>query len=122
MKSLLVSCATVLSIGFIGCLFLTNPGQEDYEEYATEQMIFYVKDKICSDHRGTVFLQRYCQTLVDSSREQLGRFLSQKTQRHNYLLFSIYRTDLLLPGIMPRFQFQTIGILQNFYTFESDQI
>ncbi len=122
MKSLLFNCVTALSIGFIGCLCLTNPGQEDYQDYATDQIVFYVKDKICSERGSAIFLRRYCHTLVDTSRKQLVRFLSQKTQRHNYLLFSVYSTDILLPGILPRFQFKTIGILENFYIFESDQI
>ena len=122
MKALVLGCGGVILMGFIGCLVLTNPGQSDYEEYASDQLVYYVKDRVCYDRGVAVLLQRYCQTLVDSSRKQLGHFLSQKTERNNYLFFSIYKTDLFVPGLFPRYQFETIGILENFYTYESDQI
>jgi len=122
MKSLVFGCAGVLLIGFIGCLILTNPGESDYDDYAAEKLVFYVKDKICLEQGVGVFLQRYCRTLLDSSRKQLGHLISQKTQRHNYLLFSVYSTDLSLPAPIPRYQFETIAILENFYTYESDRI
>ncbi len=122
MRFLALGIGGSLLVTFIGCMILTNPGQSDYEDYASEKLVFYLKDKICLEKGISLFLQRYCHTLVDTSRKQLGQFLSQKTQRHNYVFFSIYKTDLLFPAPIPRYQFETIGILENFYTYESDRV
>ena len=120
MKSIVFSCGGALLLGLTSCLALTNPGQSDYEEYASKKLVFYVKSEVCSNHRVSMFLNRYCQTLVDSSRIQLGHFLSQATQRQNFLLFSIYKTEIFLPGILPRYEVDTLGIMDKFYTYNSD--
>ena len=122
MRGLVCSVSGFFLLVLIGCMVITNPSQRDYEDYASEKLVFYIKERVCLEPKVNVLLQRYCNTLIDTSRKQFANFLSQKTQRHNYLLFSIYKTDLSLPAPIPRYQFETIAILENFYTYESDRI
>lgn len=107
---------------------IANPGKEDYEQYATDELAIYAKDNVCpkvSEELGQELggvLQSYCKSLIDSARPQIRLLISQQTTQHNYLLFSIYETELALPSPIPSYHFETIGILQNFYTYQAEEI
>jgi hypothetical protein len=105
-------------------MVITNPSKHDYEVYATDALSFYLKDRVCSQAPsgfGTV-VQSYCKTLVDTGRPQIKKIISTATTQHNFLLFSIYETELSLPPLVPTYQFQTIGVMQNFYTYEAQKL
>ncbi|ACK67037.1 conserved hypothetical protein [Rippkaea orientalis PCC 8801] len=112
---------TLATIG--GLMIITNPGQNDYENYATEALTFYLKDEVCPQAPSELggFLISYCKTLVDTGRPQIQKVISNKTIRQNYLLFSIYETELSLPSPVPSYQFGTIGALRQFYTYEAQE-
>ncbi len=107
-----------------GMLIVTNPGQREYEAYATDALSTYLKQEVCNqvaqELRGA--LTSYCKTLVDTGRPQIQQIIAQKTIRANYLLFSIYETKLWMPSPVPSYQFTSLGIFEQFYTYEADEL
>ena len=115
----------VITLGVLGgLLFATNPGQKDYEDYAAITLSTYLKDDICKQGNGKLgeFLTSQCKSLVDVSRPQLQEFISTKTERRNFLVFSIYETNLALFESLPSYRFQTVGLLQQFYTYDHEEL
>ncbi|MGK7939765.1 MAG: DUF4359 domain-containing protein [Crocosphaera sp.] len=113
----------VSAIGLGTGMVLTNPGQHDYESYATHTLTTYLKQEVCSQNSGGLgsFLSSHCKTLVDTGKPHLQKVISNKTIRQNYLLFSIYETELLLPSPVPNYEFETIGAFRQFYTYQADK-
>ncbi len=126
MKALqvLVLIGGVALMGVGSLMTVTNPGQNDYEDYATETLTGYLKKEVCTqaplDLGG--LLQNYCKTLVDTGRPQIQQIIARATRRHNYLLFSIYETQLSFPSPVPSYQFETIGAFAQFYTYEAERL
>lgn len=118
---ILISSAAILSLG--GVMSITNPRREAYQTYAAETLSIYLKEEVCADAPQTLggFLQRQCNNLVDMGQEPMKELIAQSTQRHNYILFSIYETELSLISGLPSYQFKTIGIFQNFWTYEQKE-
>ena len=116
----------ISGIGLIGLgtsMVLTNPGQTRYESYATDTLTLYLKQEVCSQASGGLgsFLASHCKTLVDTGKPHLQQVIAKKTIRQNYLLFSIYETELFLPYPVPNYEFGTIGVFQQFYTYQADK-
>ena len=114
---LLIGGVAFLSLG--GLLTLTNPGNKQYEEFATEQLIQYLKDNVCqqtSSDLGEAIKSQMCHLMVDTGKKQLPKLIAQTTQRHNYILFSTYQTELYL------YSFDTIGIFNHFYVMSVDKL
>lgn len=114
------STAKVIFFIAIGILMVTNPGKAKYEDYASEALKSHLKDRVCQD--VTEILTNPCTILVDIARPQLAMAISKKTQRKNFLLFSIYQTDLSIPTTLPDYQFGTVAILDYFYTYQADKL
>lgn len=123
MKNILrVGAIALAGVGIL--LALSNPGKKAYQEYATEQLGKYLKEKVCEDAPqigGGNFLRHQCQTLVDTSRPQMEQLISSQTKRNNFLLFSIYQSDLSLAAPLPSYHVQTLGILHNFYIYKAEK-
>lgn len=108
---------------------LTNPGKDTYEIYAVEQLSTYLKQEVCTQApkgldilpQNPEFLQRQCQSLVDTGQPQIRQLISQTTERQNLIFLSIYRTDLNIGSFVPRYKFETVGIFQKFYTYQAKQ-
>jgi hypothetical protein len=105
-------------------MIITNPSQHDYEVYATDALSFYLKDRVCTQASTDFgsFVQSYCKTLVDTGQPQIKTIISTATTQHNFLIFSIYETELALPAPVPSYGFQTIGVMQNFYTYQAEKL
>jgi hypothetical protein len=115
----------LITLGMLGgLLIVTNPGQKAYEDYAAITLSTYLKEDICKKGDGNLgeFLASQCKSLVDVSRPQLQEFISTKTQRRNFLVFSIYETNLALFESLPSYRFQTVGLLQQFYTYDHEEL
>lgn len=100
-------------------LILTNPSSKKYEEFATEQLVVYAKENVCSpksDNLEEAIKSQVCNLMVDTGRSQVPRLIQETTQRKNYLLFSVYETDLFV------YQFETIGVFNNFYIVDVRKI
>jgi hypothetical protein len=116
---ILLSSIAVIGVGSV--MAITNPRPQAYQKYAAEKMGIYLKEEVCTDAPKTLgdFLERQCNNLVDSGQKPLQEMIAQSTERHNYFLCSIYETNLTLMAGLPNYHFKTIGIFQNFLTYES---
>jgi hypothetical protein len=109
---------------FGGMMVATNPGQTDYETYASDALSTYLKQEVCTQVAQELggFLTSYCKTIVDTGKPQIRQIIGRRTVRANYLLFSIYETEISLPSPVPSYQFGTIGVLDNFYTYQAEEL
>lgn len=123
MKSLkpLTAISLVFVAGLATVMAIANPDASTYEEYAVEKLTTYLKDDVCSQV-PQVFgsLVQNCTSLIESNRPQIQQIIARSTQRQNFILFSIYRTNLSISSVVPLYRFQTIGIMQNFYTYSAE--
>jgi Domain of unknown function (DUF4359) len=111
-------------IGGLGVVMaLTNPDRAAYEVYATQRLADYIKDEVCSQAPNLfgIVLQRNCGDLIDSSSPVIQRLVANNTKRQNLILFSIYTTDLSVGGVIPAYRFQTVGAIQNFFTYSAQK-
>lgn len=102
---------------------LTNPSQSDYEEYALVQLTDYLKNNVCTEVSKSLgkFLQRQCTILVDTGRPRLKRMIADNTYQYNFIIFSIYNTDLSISPLLPGYEFKTLGIFQKLYIYEAEK-
>jgi len=102
-----------------GILMFTNPNSIKYEKFATEELVKYAKENICpakSANLEEAIKSQVCNVLIDTGKNKIPKLIASNTLRGNYLLFSIYRTNLYL------YQFETIGIFNNFYVIGADKV
>jgi len=102
-----------------GVLAATNPQQNKYEQFASEQLTLYAKENICqatSPGIDQVIRSQMCHMMVETGKAQIPRVVRETTTRNNYFLFSIYDTNLYF------YKFRTIGIFNNFYVLDIDQL
>lgn len=116
-----VSFAALVSLGT--AMAMTNSGQEDYEQFATEELSAYLNENVCDQTKssGFDFLQQPCKEILQSIQPQLQTIISQGTQRQNYLLFSIYKTELSIASFLPSYEFETLGAFQSFYIYKAER-
>lgn len=113
----------VALVGLGVSMALTNPAKESYQEYAVETLSTYLKDEACMQ-APSVFgnaLRSQCKSLVDTGRPQIEQIIAQSTQQHNFIFFSVYRTDLEIGPFIPAYQFDTLGVFQNFYIYRAEE-
>ncbi len=119
-----ISIGGIIAIGIGAIAFLTNPGEQKYQQYADATLKTQLKDKVCtqvSEDLG-VWLEGQCHILVNTASPYLVQVLRQQTKRQNFLLFSIYQADLVLPPPLTNYHLATIGVLGNFYTYQAEKL
>lgn len=123
MNSRLIGIGGIMSIGLGALAFLTNPQQQDYREYAAHTLNIHLKE-FCrkSNNLPGQWLQNHCYVLVDTARPYLAATIDTHTLRHNFLLFSIYQTNLPVPTSLADYQIETIGIFNNFYIYKTEEL
>ncbi|MDM9384455.1 DUF4359 domain-containing protein [Chlorogloeopsis sp. ULAP01] len=129
-------------VGVIGLIVLgvvmtqTNPTQVEYEEYAEQRLTNYLKTNVCKKTPKILenLIRFNCKKVVDSARPQIRELIAENTARQDFVIFSIYRTDLSLnsvtPGVnldsllpsTPGYQFETLGAFDQFYTYKAEQL
>lgn len=112
-----IGILTLLGVG--GVMALTNPQQDAYEAYAIEQIANRAKDecnKAPAGFRGV--LQEPCRAAIAAAKPQIRLLLRTATTRQNFVLFSIYKSDLSEPALNFQAQVETIGIFNHFYTYK----
>ena len=120
-KNLGIGGIIAISIGAIA--FLTNPGEQQYLQYADATLKTKVKDKVCaqvSQDLG-VWLEGQCHLLINTASPYIAEVIVQQTRRDNFLLFSIYQTDLPLPPPLSSYHLETIGVFGNFYIYQAQK-
>ena len=105
------------ALGAGALLVLSNPGEQDFESFAGEQLVELAGDELCNSD-GLPLMARLvvqnCPQLIRSQRGVLGRLAAAASHRYNLGLFSLYSTQLggvqLMPGVsIPRYQALTLA-------------
>jgi hypothetical protein len=104
----------------LGTLFvLTNPGQKQYEEFATETLVTYLRDNVCQQNSQSLeeaLKSNMCYMMLNTGKGQIPKIIESTTKRHNYLLLSVYETNLYL------YRVETIGVFNHFVIMSFDKI
>ncbi|HEY9760930.1 MAG TPA: DUF4359 domain-containing protein [Trichocoleus sp.] len=108
----------------LGGMAITNPPLPAYEAYAVAQISTYAESQLCQDIPAALqFLQGQCSDLLRQHQTALQNIIHERTQRHNFLLFSLYETTFAIPGleILPAYQVNTLGIFNQFFIYRATQ-
>lgn len=122
--SILISSTVV--VGVASAMAITNPSREAYKSYAADKMQAYLKTEVCPSEVPEMLISA-CKSAIDIGEKPMQKLIEQSTERHNYLLFSIYETNLSLggnlpiPTNLPSYEFRTLGIFQNFWIYQSQE-
>jgi hypothetical protein len=105
-----------------GIMGMTNPPRQEYLSYASQQLAHEIKKSICNQSKvpdvlGNIAdsLVSVCQTVVTSQRHNIERFIDNATKRDNFLILSVYTTEI------DGRTYQSIGAFGNFLTFPPSQ-
>jgi len=97
---------TVLALGggvTGAALAFTNPGLEEFEGFAGDQLAELAVEEVCAK-RLPMPLQlaiQNCPELIRSQHKVLGDLARRNTRRQNFGLFSLYRTQIGGPSVLP---------------------
>jgi len=126
------SLGTAIVTGLLVSVALTNPSESEYQEYATKRLTDYLEQEACPQAPKVwgKSLKQECQKLIDSNQSEIRKIIANSTEHHNFILFSIYKTDLsiskiapFLPAtLLPSYQFGTLALGKQFYTYQSERI
>ncbi len=105
--ALLVGAATLV-------LVWENPAPGQCQTYGAHQIALWAQRRVCGRKQPP---SPRCLDLTALVTARLSPAIRQNTQRHNFLLFSIYTTTFALPPVVPTYHFSTLAILGNFYTY-----
>jgi hypothetical protein len=122
-NSLILKILKFSLIVLITILLVTNPGSDQYELYASTRLTNYFKKDLCRQVTEQVSeqLRSPCHILINTALPQIKIALRKNTQQKNFFLFSIYQTRLTISPITPEYHFGTIGILNRFFTYQTEQ-
>ncbi len=101
----------------------TNPSQAEYEEYAVRRLAKYLKTDVCKKTTNLLenLINLNCEKLVDSVNPQMQEVIARTTKRQNYIIFSVYYTDLKLNSWIPSYRFETVGAFDQLYTYTAEE-
>ncbi|WP_373542200.1 DUF4359 domain-containing protein [Chamaesiphon sp.] len=111
----------LILLGILGCgLGLTNPGSAGYESYAVDRVGDLARSECSRAAAGVgIAIEGACQAAIATYTPQLRPLLAATTTRQNWILFSIYRSDISIPEVRFNARVESIGILNNFFTYKS---
>ena len=122
MKFIPIALATLGTLG--GILFVTNPKQDAYAEFAAGKLVDTLESEVCQvDSLGTWLgkigqgIGEACELAVQSGRtagsDEIQSFISAKTETQNYQFFTIYTTETSVKTV------KFIGVLNQFIPLET---
>jgi hypothetical protein len=123
----------IVLVGTAAALGVTNPSPDRYADFATTNATHYLETKVCTHKLPLVgnSFQDECIKIAQSPemRTKIRESMTRNTQRQNYILFSIYQTQLnahdllpILPGdLFPQYQAKTLGILNFFHILSTEK-
>ncbi|MGJ5630909.1 DUF4359 domain-containing protein [Nostoc sp. CALU 1950] len=126
MKPLTIIAYTGAAAGFAALgvtMAKTNPSQVEYEKYAVQRLSEYLKTDVCKNTTNIIenLIRFNCDKLVDSANPQIQEIIARTTERQNYMIFSVYRTDLKISSWIPSYKFETVGAFDQFYTYTAEE-
>jgi Domain of unknown function (DUF4359) len=112
-------------VGLGVAMAVTNPSQANYEAFATQKLTQYLQENTCAE--AGELLRDTCNKLVRENQSEIQEIIAVNTQRENFWLLSLYRTDLsvgqLLPPVvgsfLPSYHFETVGLFSGFHVVEA---
>ncbi|MBZ8182776.1 DUF4359 domain-containing protein [Oscillatoria salina] len=127
-----VAAIAGVTLGGLGVsMALTNPSRDAYEEYAAAQLSAYLKQEVCTQAPQQLqdilpselgnSLESECKTLVDTVRPQMKAIVGRSTERQNFIVFSIYRTNLSVGLLVPNYEFETLAIFDQFIIYQAQK-
>ncbi|NET01701.1 MAG: DUF4359 domain-containing protein [Sphaerospermopsis sp. SIO1G2] len=120
----IIASAGVAGFAVLGLTMAnTNPQQKEYEEYAVDKLTTYLKTDFCQKTPNFLqnLIQFNCNQLVDSVNPQIKEIVTATTKRQDYLIFSVYTTNLKIDNLIPGYQFETVGAFDSFYTYKAEK-
>ena len=117
--SAIVSGCALAVLG--GALAITNPGQDAYEAFATHAAIDYLKVEVCAKAPTAFGLQKLCQSELESNQAKITKIITDGTQRQNFVLFSLYTTDLSISPDLPSYHVESVGVLGQFIIYKTQK-
>lgn len=101
-------------------LALTNPDRDAYENYAVD-LVGQLGREQCDRAPGGfgVVLQGPCQAAIESFKPKLRPLLAATSRRQNFLVFSLYKSELSIPSVNLNLSMESIGICNNFFTYKA---
>lgn len=106
---------TILGLG--GIMAATNPSDETYEEYATAKLTQYLDENVCAD---AGFLKEQCTNLLVAGQEQLKQEITKRTEKQNWFILTIYKTELSASFIpfVPSYHVETLGAFNSLHIYK----
>ncbi|KAB8335617.1 DUF4359 domain-containing protein [Scytonema tolypothrichoides VB-61278] len=120
----IITCLGVVGVAVLGMAMAnTNPSQGKYEEYAVQRLSEYLKSNVCKKSQNPLenLIQMNCDKLLEAANPRMREIISISTEKQDFLIFSVYRTDLKLNDWVPSYKFETVGALENFYTYNAQK-
>lgn len=104
-----------------GLLAATNPGPTAYNEFATQAAIAYLKGEVCAKAPSVFGLQKLCQSELESNQAKIKKIISDGTQRQNFVVFSLYMTDLSISPDLPSYHVESVGVCGQFILYKTQK-
>jgi hypothetical protein len=101
----------------------TNPSQAEYEDYAVQRLTQYLRSDVCKKTQGFIesLINFKCEKVVESISPQMRGIIAGTTKQQDFLIFSVYRTDLKINSGIPSYKFETVAAFNNFYTYSAKE-
>lgn len=115
----IVGGCVLVAIG--GLLAATNPGQAAYEEFAAQAATTYLKGEMCAKAPSVFGLQKLCQSELESNQSKIKKIISDGTERHNFVVLSLYTTDLSISPDLPSYHVESVGVLGQFIIYKTQK-
>jgi hypothetical protein len=114
-------------IGVGALLAITNPGQEDFREFAGKELSERAVQQFCRPGGLPMVVQMVvhnCPELIRAQQKPLGVIADRFSRRMNLGLLSVYNTEVaggdLLPQLaLPGYELKTIAIAGQFFVLNS---
>ena len=128
MKGCLWGLGLTIGVSLLGVLMVaTNPGPDEFETYALEQM----KIELCT--RVPAGFGKECPRFLEGNKVSVKEIIRRNTNRRDYYFFSRYQTSLSLRSVLPQnvmpflslmpiptgYDLETVGIFGNFYSYQA---
>ena len=134
-----VKLGVLISAGAIAAaavaLAITNPDQAAYERYAATRLSEQIETSLCP--QVPVFFEGVCASVLEGQNAWLKEIVAEQTARRNYVVFSIYETELaaesalqqVLPDNLsldvdglPTYHVESVGLFNQFFTYQFKQL
>ena len=122
--STVITSVGVVTLFLLGAVMVkTNPREAAYQQYAVGELTGYLKSNVCK--KTPTILEKIinvnCDKLVETANPEMRDIIAATTERHDFIVFSIYRTDLKINDWIPGYRFETVGAFDNFYTYSAQK-